>query len=122
MTMGPEMWTALSGVAVAALTVLGTVWVAKSGRKTAQEELRENFSTFTKALNEELGRVKADLGEQKEEAVRQRKRIGDQDAALNYLRRRIGVLVTYIRKAGMEPPAPEPMPERVQDYLDHIDV
>lgn len=120
--MGTEIWTALSGVAVSGLTAFGSVWVAKAGRRTAEQEQRENFSTFTKALNEEIARVKADLVEQKEESVRQRRQIGDLDATVNYLRRRVGVLVSYIRKAGMEAPAPEEMPDRVRTYLDHIDV
>ena len=120
--MGTEMWAALSGVAVSIVTAFGTVRVAKAGRATAEQEQRENFSTFTKALNEELARVKADLVEQKEESARQRRQIGDLDATVNYLRRRVGVLVSYIRKAGMEAPAPEEMSDRVRTYLDHIDV
>ena len=120
--MGTEMWTALSAVAVSGVTAFGTVWVAKAGRRTAEQEQRDNFSTFTKALNDELGRLKTDLGEQKEESTRQRRRIGDQDLAIGYLLGRLRTLVDYIRKANLEPPAAPPMPERVREYLHHIDV
>lgn len=127
--MGTEMWTALSGVAVSVVTAGGTVWVAKAGRRTAEQgqrtaeqEQRDNFSTFTKALNEEIGRVKTDLVEQKEESDRQRRRIGDQDLAIGYLLGRLRTMVDFIRKAGLEPPAAPPMPERVREYIHHIDV
>jgi hypothetical protein len=127
--MGAEMWTALSGVAVSGITALGTVWVARAGRRTAEagrrtveQEQRDNFTTFTKALNEEMGRLKTDLTEQKEESARQRRRIGDQDLAIGYLLGRLRTMVDFIRKAGLEPPAAPPMPERVREYIHHIDV
>lgn len=120
--MGAEMWTALSGVAVSGVTAFGTVWVAKAGRRTAEQEQRDNFSTFTRALNEEMGRLKTDLAEQKEETVRQRRRIGDQDLAIGYLLGRLRSLLDFTRKAGLEPPVAPPMPERVREYIHHIDV
>lgn len=120
--MGAEMWTALSGVAVSGLTAFGSVWVAKAGRRTAQQERRDDFTTITQALNEQVTGLKTDLAEQKEETVRQRRRIGDQDLAIGYLLGRLRTLVDFIRKAGLEPPVAPPMPERVREYIHHIDV
>ena len=67
------------------------------------------------ALNERIDDLKAEMDEQ-------RQLVGDQAEALNYLVLRVRSLVSYIRKAGMEPPPPPPMSDRARDYLTHIDV
>ena len=120
--MGTEIWTALSGVAVSVVTCFGTVLVARSGRATAEEEQRNNFSTFTKALNEDLARVKADLVEQKAESGRLRRRISDQDEAIDWLRGRLRDVVGFMRVREQELPPQRPITEGAKRILNGIEL
>ncbi|MGW6703624.1 hypothetical protein ACWGDE_01840 [Streptomyces sp. NPDC054956] len=110
--MSAETWTSV-GVSVA--TGLCGVWAARAARRTPRQEKRDDFTVVKDALNERIDELKSEMDDQ-------RQLVGDQAEALNYLVLRVRSLVAYIRKAGMEPPAPPPMSERVRDYLHHIDV
>lgn len=113
--MGPEMVTALSGVGVSVVTAAGSIWVAKAGRRTARQERRDDFSVFTKKLNDQIGKLE-------EKAEKQEQRITDQDLAIGWLLNRVRSLVSHIRAAGMEPPPAMRPPERIKDYIDHLDM
>src|SRR5436190_3730010 len=114
MPLTSDIVPALSGAVVSLITAAGTVWVARSGRRTERQENRDDFATFTTGLHAELTRMKDEMAAQKGEMVEQRKRINDQDIALTWLTARLRTLVTYIRKSGLEPPPAAPVPERVQ--------
>lgn len=128
--MAAEMWTALSAVAVSGVTAFGTVWVAKAGRRTAEagrrtaeQEQRDNFSTFTKALHEDLSRVKADLAEQKAEAAAQRRLLLEHESDNRYLLRWVRSLYGHMRQIKVEPPAPpQPIPPGIQQAMQDIGV
>jgi len=96
-------------------TTVAAAFVGRAARRTRRQETRDDFTVIKDALN---GRI----DELKDEMEDQRKLVGDQAEALNYLVVRVRSLVAYIRKAGMEPPAPPAMSDRVRDYLHHIDV
>ncbi|MFJ8016257.1 hypothetical protein [Streptomyces sp. NPDC096339] len=96
-------------------TTVAAAFVGRAARRTRRQENRDDFTTVKDALNERIDDLKDEMEDQ-------RKLVGDQAEALNYLVLRVRSLVSYIRKAGMEPPAAPPIPERVRDYLHHIDV
>lgn len=102
----------------AGLTLVGTaggVVAARSARRTRRQDKRDDFTVVKDALNERIDDLKEDLAGQQEQ-------ITGQGAAISWLVMDRRSLVGYIRKAGLEPPAPRPIPERARPYLDHIDV
>jgi hypothetical protein len=113
--MSAEMVTALSGVGVSVATAAGSWLVARAGRRTRQQERRDDFTAVTARMDKEIKRLEGRV-------ERQESRITDQDAAIAWLTGRLRSLLAYTRKAGLEPPPPPPMPPRVQEYLTHIDV
>lgn len=120
--MGPDTWAALSALGVAIITAVGGVWVARSGRRTRQQERRDDFTEITKALNDRIKGLKDEIGEQKAEMREAQRRITDQDATIGWLLSRVRGLVWYVRQSGQEPPEAPPMPERVRDYIQHLDL
>ncbi|MFF7329629.1 hypothetical protein [Streptomyces sp. NPDC008150] len=120
--MNAETWTAVSGGVVALASAGVTAWGARSARRTKRQENRDDFTIIVKELRTDLKSVKDELAVQKEESSRQHDRISDQDLAIGWLLTRVRGLVSYIRQAGLEPPAPEPMSDRARQYIHHIDV
>jgi hypothetical protein len=110
--MNPDTWVQL-GAGTA--TTVAAAFVGRAARRSRRQENRDDFTVVKDALNQRIDRLVA-------EQEAQRKLVGDQTEALNYLVMRVRSLVSYIRKAGMEPPPPPPMSDRVRDYLHHIDV
>jgi hypothetical protein len=109
----------------AALALVGAgggVVAARSARRTKRQERRDDFLAITEQQGKAIERLEKRVQLREAEAERQRERISGQDATIGYLLSRVRSLVGYIRGAGLEPPAPAPMPDRVRDYLDHIDV
>lgn len=109
----------------AGLALIGTVGgvvAARAARRTKAQERRDDFTAITTQQGNAIERLEKRIERQESEAERQRVRIAGQDATIGYLLGRVRGLVGYIRKAGMEPPAPEPMSDRVREYLQHIDV
>lgn len=68
-----------------------------------------------------IERLEARVQRQENEAEKQRERIGEQDEAIGWLLHRVRSLVSHIKKAGMEPPAAEPMTEAAARYLRNVD-
>lgn len=110
--MTPDTW---AQVAAASVTTVAGAFVGRAARRSRRQENRDDFTVVKDALNERIDELKSEMEDQ-------RQLVGDQAEALNYLVLRVRSLVAYIRKAGMEPPAPPPMSDRVRDYLHHIDV
>lgn len=96
-------------------TTVAAAFVGRAARRTRRQESRDDFTVIKDALNGRIDELKSEMDDQ-------RKLVGDQAEALGYLVIRVRSLVGYIRKAGLEPPAPPPIPERARDYLSHIDV
>lgn len=101
-------------------SVLGTVatgglaaWAARSAKRTKRQEKRDDFTTVTSRMDKELKRQGDQLNQQQDQ-------ITGQGAAIAWLIDDRGRLVGYIRKAGMEPPAPRPIPERARPHLEHV--
>jgi hypothetical protein len=110
--MGADTWVQ-AGMAVVAAA--GGVVSARSARRTKRQEKRDDFTEIKKALNERIDDLKDDLTGQQEQ-------ITGQGAAISWLVVDRRSLVSYIRKSGLEPPAPRPIPDRAKPYLDSIDV
>ena len=110
--MSVDTWIQ-AGMAVVAAA--GGVVSARSARRTKRQERRDDFTVVTDRMNKEIKRQGERIEEQQEQLT-------GQAAALAWLVVDRRSLVGYIRKAGMEPPAPRPIPERALPYLDHIDV
>jgi hypothetical protein len=96
-------------------TSVAAAFVGRAARRTRRQENRDDFTAIKDALNDRIDCLKADMDEQ-------RRLVGDQAEALVYLVGRVRSLVSYIRKANLEPPAAPPIPERARDYLHHIDM
>lgn len=117
MAMSTEMVTALSGLGVSGVTAFGSYWVARAGRRTRQQERRDDFATVTARMDGEILRLERRVKAQEEDAEKQRKRITDQDEALAWLWSWTRSLVVFVRKLGHEPPAaPQPVPEAARRY------
>lgn len=117
--MAVDTWIQAGMGVVAAL---GAVVSARSARRTKRQERRDDFTAVTEQQGKAIERLEKRIERQEQDAERQRDRISGQDATIGYLLSRVRGLVGYIRGAGLEPPAAAPMPDRVRDYLDHIDV
>lgn len=109
----------------AGLALVGTaggVVAARSARRTKRQEKRDDFLAITTQQGAAIERLEKRVQRQETEAEKQRERIGDQDEAIGWLLHRVRSLVAHIKKAGLEPPAAEPMSQRASRYIHHIDV
>ncbi|MFJ3506038.1 hypothetical protein [Streptomyces luteogriseus] len=96
-----------------------------SGKAMARYEAAGEWDDFL-AISTQQGAAIEPLEKrvqrQETEAQKQRERIGDQDEAIGWLLHRVRSRVSHIKKAGLEPPAAEPMSERARHYIHHMDV
>ncbi|MDX2757928.1 hypothetical protein [Streptomyces europaeiscabiei] len=109
----------------AGLALVGTaggVVAARSARRTKRQERRDDFTEIKKALNERIDDLKEDVVGQQAQITGQQEQINGQGAAISWLVVDRRGLVSYIRQAGLEPPAPRPIPHRARPYLEHIEV
>ncbi|WP_406418465.1 hypothetical protein [Streptomyces sp. NBC_01614] len=109
-------------------SILGTIatgglaaWAARSAKRTKRQENRDDFLAVTTQQGKAIERLEARVQRQENEAEKQRERIGEQDEAIGWLLHRVRSLVSHIKKAGMEPPAAEPMTEAAARYLRNVD-
>lgn len=102
-----------AGLAIVGAT--GGVVAARSARRTKRQERRDDFTTVTDRMEKEIKRLETRQGEQQEQLT-------GQGAAIAWLVTDRRGLVAYIRRSGLEPPAPRPIPERARPYLEHLDV
>lgn len=116
--MSPEI---VASIVVSALTGVCGVWAARSARRTPRQEKRDDFTVVTDRLDKDIERLQRRISEQESESEKHRLRISEQDEAIGWLLARLRGLTSYIRSAGMAPPPPEPMPERVRKYIHHVD-
>ncbi|MEU9333113.1 hypothetical protein AB0D49_08105 [Streptomyces sp. NPDC048290] len=100
---------------LAAVGAIGGVVAARSARRTKRQERRDDFTTVTDRMDKEIKRLETRQTEQQEQMT-------GQGAAIAWLVDDRRSLVGYIRSAGLEPPAPRPIPDRARPYLDHMDV
>jgi len=117
--MGVDTWVQAGMALVAAA---GGVVSARSARRTKRQERRDDFLAVTEQQGKAIERLEKRLEARESEAEKQRERISDQDEALGWLLHRLRTLVSHMKKAGLEPPVPDPMPERAARYIHHIDV
>jgi hypothetical protein len=110
--MGVDTWVQ-AGMAVVGSA--GAIVSARAARRTKRQERRDDFTVVTDRMEKEIKRQGAALEEQQEQ-------ITGQGAAISWLVVDRRGLVSYIRKAGLEPPLPRPIPERARPYLDSIDM
>lgn len=110
--MSPETW---ASIGMSAVTGVCGVWAARAARRTPRQERRDDFTVIRDSLNQRIAALE-------QGAVAQQDQITGQGAAISWLVTDRHSLVGYIRKAGLEPPAPRPIPDRARPYLDHIDV
>lgn len=106
---------------MSAVTGVCGVWAARSARRTPKQERRDDFTAVTEQQGKAIERLERRVEKGEVEAEKQRARISDQDEAIGWLLNRVRGLVGYIRTAGLEPPAPDPMSERARQYIHHID-
>lgn len=99
--LSSEMVTAISGIVIGLGSVVGTVTVARAGRRTPQQERRDDFTVVTDELQEQLTAVKEDLAEQRQGRREDSKTI---HALVRYVRKVLAVQ----RAHGIAPPDPDP--------------
>ena len=97
------------------VTAVGAAMAGRAARRTRRQERRDDFTEIKKALNERIDELKDTQAGQQEQLT-------GQGAAIAWLVTDRRSLVGYIRKSGLEPPAPRPIPPRAQPYLEHLDV
>ena len=107
--------------ALALVGTIGGVVAARSARRTKRQEFRDDFTAITDQQGKAIERLESRVLRQETEAEKQRQRIGDQDEAIGWLLYRVRSLVSHIKKAGLEPPAAEPMSEPAARYIRNID-
>lgn len=110
--MAVDTWIQAGMALVAAA---GGVVSARSARRTKRQERRDDFTVVTDRMNEEIKRQGEKLDSQQEQLT-------GQAAAISWLVVDRRSLVGCVRAAGLEPPAPRPIPDRARPYLDSIDV
>lgn len=114
-------WAAVSAVGVSLATATGTVLSARSGRRTKGQERRDDFTTVTASMREEIARLGKRVDEQEMDLVEQQARTTSQDYAIRYFAGWVRSMVGFIRASGLEPPpAPEPVPQDVRPYIDGL--
>lgn len=120
------MLTAVSALGVAGLTAAGGVATAVIGRRQPRGQRRRDDLTWLtdqhrteiERLDRRVDELESDAERDRERAERDRRKINGQDYALRYLAGWVRDLVGYIRRSGLEPPAPPlPMPEEVRPYV-----
>ncbi|MDX3065383.1 hypothetical protein ABZ517_15030 [Streptomyces scabiei] len=108
-------WDAWVQAGLTGTTAIGAALAGRAARRTRRQERRDDFTVIKDALNERIDGLT-------QEMTQQREQLNGQGAAISWLVVDRRSLVSYIRKAGLEPPAPRPIPLRAQPYLDHLDV
>jgi hypothetical protein len=110
-------------------SILGTVatgglaaWAARSAKRTKPQERRDDFTVVTDRMEKEIGRQGQRIDELESADLVQQEQITGQGAAISWLVVDRRGLVSYIRKSGLEPPAPRPIPARARPFLDSLDV
>lgn len=117
--MGVDTWIQ-AGMAVVAAS--GGVISARAARRTKRQERRDDFTVVTDRMEREIGRQGQRIDELESDTATQQEQITGQGAAISWLVVDRRSLVGYIRKSGLEPPAPRAIPERARPYLDSLDV
>ena len=107
---------------MALVAAAGGVVSARSARRTKRQEKRDDFLAVTEQQGKAIQRLEKRIERQETEAEKQRERIGDQDEAIGWLLHRLRTVISHMKKAGLEPPAAEPMTERASRYIHNIDV
>ncbi|MFD0405633.1 hypothetical protein [Kitasatospora sp. NPDC127116] len=121
--MSAESWAAASALGVSAVTLAGTVYTARAGRRSAAAERRDDFRVVTNRMERELERLGKRLDEQELESVQQKARLAGQEYSIRYLAGWVRSMVGFVRASGLEPPpAPQPVPEDVRPFLQGLDV
>jgi hypothetical protein len=110
--MNAETWASV-GVSVA--TAAAGLWAARAARRTPRQERRDDFTAITSRMDLNIARLETRVDEQQDQ-------ITGQGAAISWLVTDRHSLVGYIRKSGLEPPAPRPIPLRAQPFLNHVDL
>ncbi|MEU9215380.1 hypothetical protein AB0D47_02425 [Streptomyces sp. NPDC048376] len=120
--MRPEMLTALSALAVAAVTAVGGIATAIVGRRQPRgQRRRDDFTVVTERMDREITRQGERIDELEADAEQDRARITAQDFAIRYLAGWARSLVGYMRNQQLEPPPPpQPVPDEVLPYLHDI--
>ncbi|MGX1512247.1 hypothetical protein [Streptomyces collinus] len=120
--MRPEMATALSALAVAAVTAVGGIVTAVIGRRQPRgQRRRDDFTVVTERMDREITRQGERIDELEADAEQDRARISAQDHAIRYLAGWARSLVGYMRIQQLEPPPPpQPVPDEVRPYLHDI--
>lgn len=116
-------WAAMSALGVSGVTLAGTVYTAKAGRRTRGQERRDDFSVVTDRMERELERLAKRVDEQELEAIEQRAQLAGQQYTIRYLAGWVRSLVGFVQTSGLTPPpAPQPVPEEVRPYIHDLGV
>jgi uncharacterized coiled-coil protein SlyX len=116
------MLTALSALAVAAVTAVGGIATAVVGRRQPRgQQRRDDFAAVTARLDKDIERLERRVTEQETRAAEAQERITAQDFTIRYLVGWIRSLVAFIRRSRLEPPAPpQPVPAEAEPFLHDI--
>ncbi|MFC8273734.1 hypothetical protein ACFUJR_14675 [Streptomyces sp. NPDC057271] len=117
--MSVEMWTAVSSGVVGVASAGAAVWSGRAARRTRRDHRRDDFSVVTDAMRKEISRQGQRIDELEQVADRQDQRLEGAGVAISYLIERVRGLTTWVRGAGLEPPAAPPVPQRAREFIHH---
>ncbi|MFF0277434.1 hypothetical protein [Streptomyces sp. NPDC004330] len=114
-----EMWTAVSGGVVGVASAVATFWGGRAARRTRRDHRRDDFTVVTDRMEKEILRQAKQLNNLAAAAEVQEQRLEGAGVAISYLIERVRGLTTWVRSAGLEPPAAPPIPERAREFIHH---
>lgn len=121
--MNAETW---ASIGVSAVTGMSGVWAVRAARRTKRQENRDDFTAVTEQQGKAIERLekrtdvlqtRADNAEAR--ADKADSRLEGAMAAIGFLTGRVRGLSTYIRSAGLEPPAAPPIPDKAREFIHH---
>lgn len=114
--MSTEMLAALAALGVALITAVGGIVTVVVGRRQPRGQgRRDDFTKITDRLDSDIERLEGRV-------TRSEVKMAGQSAAIAYLLGWIRELVSFVRRAGLEPPPVAPPPEEAKPYLHDIGV
>ncbi|MFF3998507.1 hypothetical protein ACFYX8_35025 [Streptomyces cyaneofuscatus] len=115
--MSVEMWTAVSSGVVGVASAVAATWSGRAARRTRRDHRRDDFTVVTDAMRQEMKRQGQRISELEQVSDRQDQRLEGAGVAISYLLDRVRGLTSWVRAAGLEPPAAAPIPEQARDFI-----
>jgi hypothetical protein len=115
--MSVETWTAVSSGVVGVASAAAAAWSGRAARRTRRDHRRDDFTVVTDAMRKQMDRQEQRIDELEHSSDRQDARLEGAGVAITYLIDRVRGLTTWVRSAGLEPPAAKPIPDQAREFI-----